>query len=90
MNARQGIDHLGPAEIGLKTLARLMAWRWPTENVIEEGQREWGLDHDEVRGWTGGPCHTAMTMLAPRLVRRRIELGEAAPALLVARVRRLL
>lgn len=74
-----------------KTLARLTAWRWPVESTIEECKSELGLDHYEVRGWTGWHHHTAMTLLSHHfLVRVRVEMGQQAPALTVSQVRRLL
>jgi hypothetical protein len=39
-----------PQPTSRKTLARLTAWRWPVETVIEECKSELGLDHYEVRG----------------------------------------
>ena len=75
----------------LKTLARLTAWRWPVESVIEECKGELGLDHYEVRGWIGWHHHTTMTLLAHHfLVRLRVNRGIDAPALTVSQVRKLL
>jgi len=75
----------------LTTLARLTAWRWPVETVIEECKGELGLDHYEVRGWRGWHHHTTLTMLAHHfLVQLRVEMGAEAPALTVAQARRLL
>lgn len=74
-----------------KRLARLTAWRWPVESTIEECKSELGLDHYEVRGWTGWHHHTAMTLLSHHfLVSLRVEMGQQAPALTVSQVRRLL
>ena len=73
------------------TLARMTAWRWPVETVIEECKGELGLDHYEVRGWIGWHHHTTMTLLAHHfLVRLRVNRGIEAPALTVAQVRKLL
>jgi SRSO17 transposase len=80
-----------PADTALTTLARMTAWRWPVESVIEECKGELGLDHYEVRGWVGWHHHTTMTFLAHHfLVRLRVNRGIAAPALTVAQVRKLL
>jgi SRSO17 transposase len=80
-----------PADTSLKTLARLTAWRWPVESVIEECKDELGLDHYEVRGWIGWHHHTTMTLLAHSfLVRLRVKMGAQAPALTVSQARRLL
>jgi SRSO17 transposase len=78
-----------PASTSPKTLARLTAWRWPVETVIEECKGELGYDHYEVRGWRGWHHHTALTLLAHHfLVEVRLEMGDQAPALTVAQVRR--
>lgn len=80
-----------PKQTPFKTLARLTGWRWPVETTIEECKGELGLDHYEVRGWLGWHHHTTMTLLAHHfLVRLRVELGTAAPALTVSQVRKLL
>lgn len=80
-----------PADTPLTTLARLTAWRWPVESVIEECKDELGLDHYEVRGWIGWHHHTTMTLLAHSfLVRLRVQMGTQAPALTVSQARRLL
>lgn len=80
-----------PADTALTTLARLTAWRWPVETVIEECKSELGLDHYEVRGWVGWHHHTTMTLLAHHfLVRLRVKRGIEAPALTVSQVRKLL
>jgi SRSO17 transposase len=79
------------ADVPLTTLARMTAWRWPVETVIEECKGELGLDHYEVRGWIGWHHHTTMTLLAHHfLVRLRVNRGIEAPALTVAQVRKLL
>jgi SRSO17 transposase len=79
------------ADAPLTTLARMTAWRWPVETVIEECKGELGLDHYEVRGWIGWHHHTTMTLLAHHfLVRLRVNRGIEAPALTVAQVRKLL
>lgn len=80
-----------PADTSLNTLARLTAWRWPVETVIEECKGELGFDHYEVRGWRGWHHHTALTLLSHHfLVQLRLDLGVDAPALTVSQVRRLL
>jgi SRSO17 transposase len=80
-----------PAHTPLQTLAKMTAWRWPVESTIEECKGELGLDHYEVRGWTGWYHHTALTMLSHHfLVSLRIDMGHDAPALTVSQVRRLL
>lgn len=80
-----------PADTTFNTLACLTAWRWPIETTIEECKGELGLDHYEVRGWTGWHHHVTLTMLAHHfLVYLRVKLGHDAPALTVSQTRRLL
>jgi hypothetical protein len=80
-----------PTDMPRTTLARMTAWRWPVETVIEVCKGELGLDYYEVRGWIGWHHHTTMTLLAHHfLVRLRVNRGIAAPALTVAQVRKLL
>jgi SRSO17 transposase len=80
-----------PADTPLETLARLTAMRWPVEQTNEECKTELGMDHYEVRSWTGWHHHMTMTMLSHHfLVKLRVEMGDQAPALTVAQVRKLL
>ena len=80
-----------PADTPLETLARLTAMRWPVEQTNEECKTELGMDHYEVRGWMGWHHHMTMTMLSHHfLVKLRVEMGDQAPALTVAQVRKLL
>ena len=79
------------ADTPFNRLARLTAWRWPIETVIEECKGELGLDHYEVRGWRGWHHHLTMTMLAHHfLVRLRVDMRAEAPALTVSQARHLL
>ncbi len=56
---------------------RVSGMRWPVETAIEESKGELGMDHYQVRGWTGWHHHMTMTFLAHHfLVRLRIRLGE--------------
>ena len=80
-----------PRRTSWKKLARLTAGRWPIESTFEECKGELGMDHYEVRNWRGWHHHMTMTMLSHHfLVRLRVEMGEAAPALTVSQVRQLL
>lgn len=46
--------------------------RWPVEMAIEESKGELGMDHYQVRGWTGWHHHMTMTFLSHHfLVRLR-------------------
>jgi len=80
-----------PLDTPLETLARMTSMRWPVEKTIEEAKTELGMDHYEVRGWTGWHHHMTMTMLSHHfLVQLRVEMGDQAPALTVSQVRQLL
>ena len=61
----------------LATFVWLSGMRWPVETAILEAKNELGLDHYEVRGWTGWQHHTALTFLAHHfLVTVRLQLGK--------------
>jgi SRSO17 transposase len=56
---------LAPAATILAKLVRVAGMRWTVESCFEAAKSEGGLDHDEVRLWTGwrrhhsgnvGPC----------------------------------
>ena len=65
-----------PAQTSPETLVWLSGMRWPIESAILECKRELGMDHYEVRGWTGWHHHLTMTLLAHHfLVRLRCRLG---------------
>jgi SRSO17 transposase len=71
-------------------LARRTGQRWPVESAITECKGQVGMDHYEVRGWLGWHHHMTMSFLAHHfLVHLHIQLKKA-PALTVARARRLL
>lgn len=56
---------------------RVSGMRWPVETAIEESKGELGMDHYQLRGWTGWHHHMTMTLLAHHfLVRLRIRLGK--------------
>jgi SRSO17 transposase len=80
-----------PADTPIETLARMTAMRWPVDESIEECKGELGMDHYEVRGWTGWHHHMTMTFLSHLfLVQLRVKMGAHAPALTVAQVRKML
>lgn len=65
-----------PAATPRATFVWLSGMRWPVETAILEAKNELGLDHYEVRGWTGWHHHTALTFLAHHfLVSVRLQLG---------------
>lgn len=54
----------GPAETTLAELVRVAGRRWTIEEGIEEAKGEVGLDHYEVRTWTGWYRHMTLALLA--------------------------
>jgi SRSO17 transposase len=54
----------GPAGTLRRELIRVAGARWPIEECFERGKGECGLDHYEVRSWTGWYRHVTLSMLA--------------------------
>jgi SRSO17 transposase len=55
---------LAPEAAGLSDLARVAGTRWTIEACFEAAKGEVGLDHYEVRSWTGWHRHITLAMLA--------------------------
>jgi SRSO17 transposase len=55
---------LSPETMTLPALVRIAGTRWTTEACFEEAKGEVGLDHYEVRSWTGWHRHITLAMLA--------------------------
>ncbi|WP_254453746.1 IS701 family transposase [Siccirubricoccus sp. G192] len=55
---------LAPAAATLADLVRVAGTRWTIESCFEEAKGEVGLDHYEVRSWTGWHRHITLAMLA--------------------------
>lgn len=53
-----------PADTPLPDLVRVLGMRWPIESCFEEGKKEVGLDHYEVRTWRGWHHHMTLVLLA--------------------------
>ena len=80
-----------PITTRLPTLVRMSGVRWAVECSFAESKGEVGLDHYETRSWLGWHHHMVLVLLAHHfLVRLRVQLGAAAPALSVEQVRLLL
>lgn len=54
----------GPADTTLLALVRVAGIRWTVEESIQTGKGEVGLDHYEVRSWTGWYRHMTLAMWA--------------------------
>jgi SRSO17 transposase len=54
----------GPAETPLPELARVAGTRWAIEEGFESAKGEVGLDHYEVRRWSGWYRHITLALLA--------------------------
>jgi SRSO17 transposase len=55
---------LAPEATTLPELVRIAGTRWTVEACFEEAKGEVGLDHYEVRSWTGWHWHITLAMLA--------------------------
>src|SRR6478752_9177655 len=55
---------LAPETAGLPDLVRVAGTRWTIEASFEAAKGEVGLDHYEVRSWTGWHRHITLAMLA--------------------------
>ena len=55
---------LAPEGTGLSDLVRVAGTRWTIEASFEAAKGEVGLDHYEVRSWTGWHRHITLAMLA--------------------------
>ncbi|HET6518334.1 MAG TPA: IS701 family transposase, partial [Geminicoccaceae bacterium] len=55
---------LAPAAATLPELVRVAGARWTIEACFEAAKGEVGLDHYEVRSWTGWHRHITLAMLA--------------------------
>lgn len=53
-----------PANVTLQTLVEVAGQRWKVEECFELAKNEVGLDHDEVRHWTGWYRHITLAMWA--------------------------
>ena len=82
---------LSPEATTLPELVRIAGTRWTIEACFEEAKGEVGLDHYEVRAWTGWHRHITLAMLAHAYLavvrqaaaggrgHRRARQGSAAP-----------
>jgi SRSO17 transposase len=70
-----------PAETSLTAQVKVAGTRWTVEESIQTGKGEVGLDHYEVRSWTGWYRHITLAMWAQAfLAVIRAEMGaEEAP-----------
>jgi len=80
-----------PVSTPLEEFVRISGMRWPIESMFEEAKGEVGMDHYEMRSWSGWHHHMLLVSLAHHfLVRLRIQFQEQAPALTIYQVRILL
>jgi SRSO17 transposase len=54
----------GPARVSLAELVRVAGARWAIEETFQTAKGETGLDHYQVRQWTGWYRHITLSMLA--------------------------
>ncbi|WP_446685681.1 IS701 family transposase [Micromonospora polyrhachis] len=85
-----------PHPVPLHTLVRVAGSRWSIEELFQTGKGQVGLDHYQVRGWTGWHRHITLTMLALAvltILAATAQQSDANPeliALTVPEIRRLL
>jgi SRSO17 transposase len=54
----------GPSETALLGLVRVAGTRWAVEESFQQAKSEVGLDHYEVRRWSGCYRHVTLALLA--------------------------
>ncbi|MEU0157068.1 IS701 family transposase [Micromonospora fulviviridis] len=83
-----------PRPAPLHTLVRVAGSRWSIEELFQTGKGQVGLDHYQVRGWTGWHRFITLAMLALAvltiLAAQQADTGPEIIALTVAEIRRLL
>src|SRR5262249_17626746 len=80
-----------PPSVPFRLLVWLSGVRWAVEQCFAETKTELGMDHYELRKYTGWHHHILTCMLAHFFLWHvKIRLGKKAPALTVSQVRRLL
>jgi SRSO17 transposase len=57
-----------PQDTPLAEVGRVAGTRWTVESCFEAAKGEVGLDHDEVRSWTGRYRHMTLAMWALALL----------------------
>jgi hypothetical protein len=75
-----------PQATPLEAVVRVAGSRWTIESGVEAAKGEVGLDHDEVRGWTGWYRHSTLVMWALALLTVR-RAGTIAVAMVKKRQR---
>lgn len=53
-----------PADCSLDEMKRVATMRWPIEQCFEDGKKYLGMDHYELRSWTGWHRHMTYVFLA--------------------------
>ena len=53
-----------PADCSLDEMKRVSTMRWPIEQCFEDGKKHLGMDHYELRSWTGWHRHMTYVFLA--------------------------
>ena len=74
-----------PEKTTIKRLAYMQGQRYWIEHAFEVGKGECGLDHYEVRGWTGWHHHMALVMMAQLFLLKVAKDKEAELPLLSAK-----
>jgi SRSO17 transposase len=60
---RQASEIFAPQDTTLEEVVRVAGTRWTIPQLFEAAKGEVGLDHDEVRSWTGWYRHSTLALL---------------------------
>jgi SRSO17 transposase len=69
-----------PAPVTLATLAHIAGLRWAVEEQFQAAKSQVGLDHYQVRSWTGWHRHVTLAMLALAFLMACAAAAAPAPA----------
>jgi SRSO17 transposase len=65
---RQASVIFAPQDTTLEEVVRVAGTRWTIPQLFEAAKGEVGLDHDEVRSWTGWYRHSTLALWALALL----------------------
>jgi len=68
-----------PRPVPLAALVRVGGIRWSIEELFQAAKTHVGLDHYQVRGWTGWHRHTTLALLALAVLAVCTAITEPAP-----------
>ena len=79
-----------PADTPTRELRRVATMRWPIEQCFEECKDKLGMDHYEIRSWTGWHRHMLFVFIAHLfLLKMRLRFKDKNPILTLSQARTL-